>query len=115
MDQSRAFIAQEVPLAFYSGVALIDLVFPVLYDDEDETPFDFAGYVSSYFRVYNDDRREQLLKSFTTQVTRNSYFMIMNCSVLDMTFEDHGPYFYEMGYNRSGYETPIRYGQLTVV
>lgn len=115
MDSSRGFIAQEAPLTFYNGQALIDLAFTILYDDEEETNFDFAGYVSAYFRAY-DERGGQLLKNFVTQVTRNSNVLIMNCSVSDMTFEDLGTsYFFELGYNRSGYEIPIRYGKLTII
>lgn len=115
MDQSRAFIAQEAELAFYNQKALINLAFTFLYDDLTETIFDFPGYVSAYLRVY-DERLGQLLKDYGVQVTRNSNVLIMNCSVADMTFEDVGPsYFYEMGYNRTGYETPLRYGKLTIV
>jgi len=115
MDQSRAFIAQEAPLVFYNAKAILNLAFPVLYDDEDETPFDFPGFVSAYFRIYDGKKRIQLLKNFATQVTRNSYILIMNCSVADMTFDDQGIYFFEMGYNYSGYEVPIRYGDLTIL
>lgn len=114
MDQSRGFIAQESDLSFYNAQALLNLVFTFLYDDEDETNFDFAGYVSSYFRVY-DERSGQLLKSFTTQITRSSNALIFNCSVADMTFENLGPYYFELGYNRSGYEMPLRYGKLIIV
>ena len=114
MDISKGFIAEEQGLSFYNGKAVINLAFTFLYDDDDETVFDFAGYVSAYFYVY-DERGEQLIKSFTSQITRNSNVLVMNCSVADMTFEDEGNYFYELGYNRSGYECPLRYGKLKIV
>lgn len=114
MDISKGFIAQEQGLSFYNGKAIIDQAFTFLYDDEDETVFDFIGYVSAYLYVY-DERNGQLLKSYTTQITRNSNVLVMNCSVSDMTFDDEGFYYYEMGYNRSGYEIPLRYGKLKIV
>jgi len=116
MNRSQAFIAREEELMFYNKEALIDLAFVFVYDDgTDELDFDFIGYVSAYFRVYDGKKREQLIKDFSSQLTRNSSVLIMNCSVTDMTFEDHGPYFYEMGYNRSGYETPLRFGKLLIL
>jgi hypothetical protein len=114
MDISKGFIAEEQGLSFYNGKAVIDQAFTFLYDDEDETVFDFIGYVSAYLYVY-DEREGQLLKSFTAQLSRNSNVLVLNASVSDMTFEDVGNYYYEMGYNRSGYECPLRYGKLKVV
>lgn len=114
MDISRGFIAQEQGLSFYNGKAIIDLAFTFLYDDDDETVFDFIGYVSAYLYVY-DERSGQLLKSFTSQLTRNSNVLVLNASVADMTFDDTGSYYFELGYNRSGYEIPLRYGKLKIV
>lgn len=111
---SQAFIAEENNLSFYNGKAVLNLAMPVYYDDVDETAFDFAGYVSAYFRVY-DERGGQLIKNFTSQVTRNSNVLVFNLSVSDMTFSDVGTYYFEIGYNQSGYETPIRYGKLFIV
>tara|TARA_R110000868_G_scaffold199747_1_gene446360 strand:- start:2254 stop:2598 length:345 start_codon:yes stop_codon:yes gene_type:complete len=113
MDASRGFVAQEAPLEFRNSMALLNLAFTIVYDDDDETAFDFFGYASAYFRVY-DERGGQLIKNFSAQVTVSLNVMILNCSVLDMTFEDLGKYYFEMGYNRSGYEIPIRYGELTI-
>jgi len=84
---SKGFIAQEQGLSFYNGKAVIDLAFTFLYDDDEETVFDFIGYVSAYMYIY-DERSEQLLKSFTNQLTRNSNVIVMNTSVSDMAFED---------------------------
>lgn len=114
MDISKGFIAQEQGLSFYNGQAVIDQAYTFLYDDDEETVFDFIGYVSAFLYVY-DERSGQLLKSFTSQITRNSNVLVMNCSVSDMTFDDEGFYYYEMGYNRSGYEIPLRYGKLKIV
>lgn len=116
MDISQGFIAREEGLTFYNAQALINLTFVFVYDDgTDELDFDFIGYVSAYFRVYDGKKREQLLKNFSNQITRNASVLIMNCSISDMTFEDHGPYFFELGYNRSGYEIPLRFGKLIIL
>jgi len=114
MDISKGFIAEENGLTFYNGKAIIDLAFTFLYDDEVETIFDFYGYVSSYLYVY-DERSGQLLKSFTDQITRNSNVLVLNCSVSDMTFDDPGNYYFELGYVSSGYEIPLRYGKFKVI
>lgn len=95
----------------------MNLTFTIVYDDEDETIFNFPGYVSAYFRAY-DAAGEQLLKSFTTQITRSSNVLIFNCSVSDMTFDDiqpNGKFYFEMGYNSSGYEIALRYGTLNII
>jgi hypothetical protein len=114
MDISRTFIAQEAGLSFYNGKAIKDLTFTFLYDDEVETPFGFDGYSSAYMYVY-DERLGQLLKSYINQLTRNSNVLVMNSSVADMTYDDNGTYYFELGYNRSGYEVPLRYGKLKII
>jgi hypothetical protein len=114
VERSFGFGASEEDLTFYNGKAVLDLAFVFLYDDEDETEFDFIDYASAYLNVY-DERSGQLLKSYTTQISRNSSVLVMNASVDDMTFEDVGKYYYEMGYVRSGYEMPLRYGQFFVI
>ena len=115
MDVSRGFIAQEQDLTFKNGKALLNLAFTIVYDDETETIFTFPGYVSSYFRVYDTLRQTRLIKNYTAQVTRNSNVLVMNCSVSDMTFNEAGPYWYEMGYVSSGYDVAIRYGKLLII
>jgi len=118
MDKSRGFIAQEKELWFYNAKALIDVAFSMFYADEDETTFDLPGYSSAYLRVYNDDKREQLLKNFVNQLTQSgseSNVLVINASVLDMTFEDQGPYYFELGYMNGGYEVPLRYGALKII
>jgi len=115
MDISRGFIAQEQGLTFKNGKAVLNLAFTFLYDDTSETIFDFSGYVSSYLRVYDTLRQTRLIKNFTTQITRNSNVLVMNCSVLDMTFNEAGRYWYEMGYVNSGYDVALRYGEILII
>jgi len=115
MDISRGFIAHEQGLTFKNGKAVLNLAFTFLYDDTSETIFDFPGYVSAYFRAYDSFKQTQLLKNYTTQITRNSNVLVMNCSASDMTFDDANYYYYEMGYLNSGYEVPLRYGQLLII
>lgn len=111
----KGFIATESPLEFYNAQAVLDLPFPFVYDDEDSTLFDFPSYVSSFLFIY-DERRGRLIKSFTTQMTRNSNTIVMNCSESDMTFEDNGKYYYEMGYIfTGGYEIVLRYGVMEII
>ena len=80
---------------------------------EEEEDFTFPGYVSSYFRVYNE-RLGTLIK--TVALSQTGAFLIINASVLDMTFTDNGNYHYEIGYVQTGgYEVALRYGALKVI
>lgn len=116
MDIVQGFIAENEDLKFYNGKAIINLVFAYYYDDEDETAFDFTDDSGSYFFRVLDERSGRELKEYTTQLTRNSNRIIMNCSVSDMTFDDLGRYYYEKGYIRSGgYEEILRYGNLFII
>lgn len=112
----HGFIAENEGLKFYNGQAVIDLAFAFYYDDEDETEFDFPMDAGSYFLRVLDERSGRELKEYTTQLTRNSNKLVMNCSVSDMTFEDLGIYYCEMGYIRSGgYEEILRYGEFVTI
>lgn len=113
-ERSFGFIAMEESLVFYNRKAVLNNAFVFFYDDDAETIFDFAGYASAYLKVY-DERSGQLLKNFTAQITRNSNALVMNASVADMTFDDEGTYYYEMGYVGSGYEIPLKYGEFVIV
>lgn len=115
MINTRLFEAKEYPLIIYNGQAVIDMAFRFFEVDEctgEETDFDFPGYVSSYFRVYNE-RNGRLLLSLS--LTRSGARLIFNGSISDMTFEDNGNYYYEIGYVNSGYEQALRYGTLKVI
>lgn len=115
---TRLFNAKEYNLVVYNRQALINKAFrfftvidcPELPYEEIE--FDFPYYVSSYFRVYNE-RLGRLVLDLVTE--RSGAYIIVNASVADMTFEDLGNYFYEVGYNSGGYELPLRYGKLQVI
>lgn len=111
------FIAEEGELVLYNAKALIDLQFEFVYldDDNEEQDFGFEGYVSAYWKVYNDEKRTELIKSYAAQITQTSKYLYVNASVDDMTFEDQGPYYYEIGYNRNGYEIPLRYGKQRMI
>ena len=117
MNRTKGFIAEENDLEFYNGKALINLELEFVYldDDDNELEFGFEGYVSAYWRIYNDKMREEIIKSFTTQITQNGNLLYVNASITDMSFEDQGPYYFEIGYNRTGYETPLRYGELRII
>lgn len=110
------FIAENEGLKFYNGQAVIDLVFAFYYDDEDESEFDFPQDSGNYFLRVLDERQGRELKEYNSQLTKTSNKLIMNCSVSDMTFEDLGIYYYEMGYIRSGgYEEILRYGEYITI
>lgn len=118
MINTRLFEAKEYTLQIYNGQALIDRAFRfyTVVDCEDlpyeEVDFDFPDYVSSYFRVYNERSGRLILDLVMTQ---SGPYLIANSSVADMTFEDNGNYYYEIGYSRSGYEQALRYGVLNVL
>ena len=48
-------------------------------------------------------------------MTQSGTYLILNASINDMTFDDNGNYFYEIGYSRGGYEQALRYGTLKVI
>lgn len=118
MINSRLFQAKEYPLIIYNGHALIDKAFrfytvvncaDLPYEEID---FDFPDYVSSYFRVYNERLGRLVLE---LAMTNNGPYLVVNASVSEMTFEDNGDYYYEIGYSRAGYEQALRYGKLKVI
>lgn len=116
IERVYGFIAQNQDLIFYNGKAIIDLSIENVFDDEDETAFTFIGYSSSYMYIYDSEERNYLVKSFTTQITRNSNYQVINASESDMTFPDGpGKFYYELGYVTSGgYEIALRYGNLFI-
>jgi len=78
----------------------------------EEIDFDFPDFVYAYFRVYNERLGRKIL-----DITpgRSGPYLIINSSLLDMTFESKGRYFYEVGYSQGGYEVALRYGKLEVI
>ena|SRR6187551_1829041 len=118
MVNTRLFEGKEYQLVTYNGQAAINRAFRffTVIDCADipyeEIDFDFPDFVSAHFRVYSE-RDGRLLKDLV--MTQYGTYLILNASVSDMTFEDLGPYYYEIGYNRGGYEVALRYGKLLVI
>lgn len=113
LDDDLTFIAEEDGLEVYNGVAILNLA--IYFEDQDENPYLFPGYISAYMNVYQA-RGESQLKSFSTQITKNSNVLILNLSVSDMTFKDSGDYYFDLGFIQSGgYSIPLRFGKLTVI
>ncbi len=116
INRTYGFIGVEDELTFYNGQAVIDLSFEYFGTDADgdEVDFNFPGYDSSFMNVYDSEERNTVVKAFTSQITRNSKYQVLNASVSDMTYEANGVYYYELGYVRSGYEEVLRYGKFFV-
>lgn len=114
IDNVEAYLGDEEDLIFRNQEAVLNLVMPVFYDDDAETPYDFPGYVSGFFQI-TDERLGTQLKFFTSQVTRNSNILVFNLSVADMTFQDNGKYYYQIGYIMTGgYTRNLRFGNLKI-
>lgn len=108
---------EEIKLEVFNGQALIDLPIDFYYDNETNDDFDFPGLANTYFYVYSEREDGRIIKSFNQSngVTRSGASLVFNISASDMTFEDRGKYYYELGYIRSGgYEQILRFGDLIV-
>lgn len=125
INRTYGFEGVEKEITFYNGQAVLNL--PIEYytlateDDYDDVIdgeyvnyYPFSGYASSFMNVYDSEERNTLVKSFTSQVTRNSNVQVLNCSVADMTFDQNGTYYFELGYVRSGYDIVLRFGNLFI-
>lgn len=118
MVNTRLFQAKEYPLQIFNRQALINKAFRfytvVCASDlpYEEIDFDFPDYVSSYLRIYNERLGRLVLDLALTQ---SGPYLIANASVSDMTFEDNGNYYYEVGYSRGGYEQALRYGTVKIL
>lgn len=114
MLRVKLFDGVEEPLEVYNGQAIIDKSIEFFTEECDaETDFTFPSYASSYWRIYNE-RSGRLIKDYA--LSQSGASLIINNSILDMTFEDNGMYYYEIGYVQTGgYEVPLRYGQLRVI
>ena len=109
INRTYGFEGVYKELTLYSGKAILNLVvshylpaiesdYDIVIDGEYYDLYPFTGYASSFLYVYDSEERNTLVKSFTTQVTRNSNNQVINASVSDMTFEAPGTYYYELGY-----------------
>lgn len=114
MLKNKLFQGKDYPLIVYNGKPIIDKAVQFFIKDCDgiDTDFDFPDYVSSYMRVYNERSGRLIL---TLSLSRSGGYLIINASNSDMTFEDNGNYWYEIGYLRGAYEQALRYGILQVI
>lgn len=115
MLNTKLSLGKEYTLTVYNKQALIDVAFRFYTQDNcdgETVDFDFPDYDSSYFRVFNT-RSGRKIKEFALE--HDGAYLIANASVLEMTFEQTGNYYYEVGYVRSGYEQALRYGKLIVI
>ncbi len=110
---TRLFDGKEYALIIYNAQAAIDKTFYFYYEEcGDKIEFDFTDFQSGFFRVYNE-RMGKEIKDLP--LTQNGSYLFLNASVTDLTFEDLGNYYYEIGYSKDGYEAVLRYGILTVI
>lgn len=117
MLKKKLFDAVEDDLTFYDGKPVISFkveFFSEECDDDlvdDEVDYTFSGFVSGYFRVYNE-RKGRLIKDWA--MTNDGSSLVLNTS--DTSFEDLGIYYYEIGYLMSGgYELALMYGKLRII
>lgn len=113
MTNIRLFDGEEYELVIYNGQAITDkaIRFYTVDCEGTETDYDFPGYASSFLRVYNERNGRELLE---LALSLDAPYLIINASSSDMTFEDNGDYFYEIGYN-DGYDKVLRYGKLKAI
>lgn len=115
---TRLFEGKEYGLQVYNAQALINrafrffTVFDCPPEPYEEIDYDFPDYVSSEMRIYNE-RDGRLIKTFA--LDRSGPYLIANVSVLDMTFDSLGNYYYEVAYTRGVYDQVLRYGTLNVI
>lgn len=114
MLRTRLFRGKEYPLTVYNGQEIINLAIKFYTKDCDgvASDFTFPEYISSYLRVYNERSGRRLLNLALTQ---SGAFLVVNSSASDMTFEEEGEYWYEVGYMRGPYEQALRYGTFNVI
>jgi len=114
MIRSKLFNGVEEELIVYNQKAILNEVIEFYTEDQcedEEEDFTFPGYVSSYLRIYNE-RLGTLIKDLS--LSQSGASLVVNASVLDMTFDVDGLYWYEIGYS-NGYDIVLRYGKLQVV
>lgn len=119
MLRIKLFDGVERELKVYNGQAILDYDIDFFTEEcdtdleEDEEDFTFPAFSSAYFRIFNE-RLGTRLRNLV--VTRSGSSLVINASALDMTFDQNGKYFYEIGYTQTGgYEIALMYGPLKVV
>lgn len=115
MLNTKLFTGEQYPLTVYNGQAIIDMAFRFFSESEcdgEETDFDFPDFAGAYLRVYNE-RLGREIKDLA--LTQSGATLVANLSALDMTFDDNGHYYYEVGYVMAVYDQVLRYGKLIVI
>lgn len=115
MINTKLFTGEENQLVVYNGQAVVSMSFRFFSEsdcDGEETDFTFPEFSSAYFRVYSE-RSGREIKDLT--MTRSGAYLIANFSVSDMTFDDNGHYYYEIGYVMNVYDQVLRYGKIIVL
>lgn len=116
MIRVRLFDGVENEIELYNGQALVNFPMEFFTDECDsdleyeEEAYSFPGFVSAFFRVYNE-RQGRIIKNITG-ITQSGASLVINSN--DLTFDDLGQYYYEIGYN-NGYEMVLMYGILNVL
>lgn len=115
MLNTKLFQGSEYSLTVYNGQALINVAFRFYTEDNcdgEKIDFDFPDFAGGYLKVFNE-RIGREIKYLI--LDRDGPYLIANGSESDMTFDDNGNYFYEVGYIRGVYEQALRYGKLHVI
>lgn len=118
MLRLRLFDGVESEMVVYNAQAIVDLELSFYTEECDddllveEEDFTFPGYASSYLRVFNE-RSGKRIKNIALSQSGSS--LIVNASALDMTFEEEGKYYYEVGYVNTVYEQVLKYGKFTAI
>lgn len=114
MTNIRLFDGEEYELVVYNGQAITNKAIRFYTVDDctgEETDYDFPGYVSSFLRVFNERNGRELVE---IALSLDAPYLVINSSADDMTFDDNGIYYYEVGFN-DGYEKVLRYGKMKVI
>lgn len=118
VDNNKTFIGDNDKLVVYNNQVIKDLVFVFVYDDDNETDFDFPQATGQAFLRIYDERLGRQLKEWEG----NLYLVIASSTIIanipagDLQFEETGKLYYEVGYVQSGgYEIVLRYGELEVI
>lgn len=116
MIRVRLYDGVNKDLVAYNGQALLNFAIEFFTEecdtdlDEDEVDFTFPSFVSGYFRVYNE-RLGTRIKNIAA--TQSGATLVLN--TYDMTFDENGVYYYELGYVQTGgYDMVLMYGSLQV-
>lgn len=115
--RGKLFDGEEKPIIIYNGKAIINLAMSFFDQDcvsgeEVDGDFAFPGFASAYMRI-NNERLGRLIKTFV--LTRSGNELVLNVNASDMTFDDNGTYYYEIGYSDGVYEYTLAYGKATVI